>query len=107
MDEIILKKGKLSVFTGEHASKFVSSVSESSLSLSILIDANNDKVCNDIVNVLSTIAYEDDTPIAVCLDKENTRMSGYLSMFLDRKADTIIKVTDEKGQFRAEVVKVR
>ena len=107
MDEIILKKGKLSVFTGEHASKFVASISENSLSVSILIDANNDKVCNDIVNVLSTIAYEDDTPIAVCLDKENTRMSGYLSMLLERKADTIIKVTDEQGQFRAEVVKVR
>ena len=107
MEEIILKTGKLSVFTGEHASKYVASISESSLSISILVDANNDKVCKDIVNMLSTIAYEDDTPIAVCLDKENTRMSGHLSMWLDRKADTIIKVTDEQGQFRAEVVKVR
>ena len=107
MNEIIFKKGKLSVFTGEHASKFVASISESSLSLSILVDANNDKVCKDIVNMLSTIAYEDDTPIAVCLDKDNTRMSGYLGMWLDRKADTIIKVTDEQGQFRTEEVKVR
>ena len=107
MNEIILKKGKLSVFTGEHASKFVASINESSLSLSILVDANKAKVCKDIVNMLSIIAYEDDTPIAVCLDKENTQMSGYLSILLDRKADTIIKVTDEQGQFRAEVVKVR
>ena len=107
MNEIIFKKGKLSVFTGEHSSKFVASISESSLSLSILVDAKSDKVCKDIVNMLSTIAYEDDTPIAVFLDKDNTRMSGYLGMWLDRKADTIIKVTDEQGQFRTEEVKVR
>ena len=107
MDEIIFKKGNLSVYTGEHASKFVASTSENSLSLSILVDAKSEEVCKDIVNALSTIAYEDDTPIAICLDKENTQMSGYLGMLLDRKADTIIKVTDEQGQIRAEVVKVR
>lgn len=57
--------------------------------------------------MLSSIAIKDDAPIVVCLDKEDTRMSGYLGMWLDRKADTIIKVTDEQGQFRTEEVKVR